>query len=87
MVKATPGFLSGKLSGLSSLGGYSSWCHKESDTMERLSTKQSSENLQESTLCSLLCGDLNGKQIQKSGDICIHIADTLCCPVETNTAL
>ena len=33
------------------------------------------------------CGDLNGKEIQKRGDICIRIADSLCYTVETNTAL
>ena len=36
---------------------------------------------------SVLCGDLNGKEIQKRGDICICIADSLCCTVETNTTL
>ena len=35
----------------------------------------------------MLCGDLNGKEIQKRGDICIHIADSLCCTAETNTTL
>ena len=30
-------------------------------------------------------GDLNGKEIQKRGDICIGIADSLCCTAETNT--
>ena len=33
------------------------------------------------------CGDLNGKEIQKRGDICICIADSFCCTVETNTTL
>ena len=32
----------------------------------------------------MLCGDLNGKEIQKRGDICVHIADSLCSTVETN---
>ena len=27
----------------------------------------------------MLCGDLNGKEIKKRGNICIHIADSLCC--------
>ena len=31
------------------------------------------------------CGDLNGKEIQKRGDICI--ADSFCCIVETNRTL
>ena len=33
---------------------------------------------------SVLCGDPNGKEIQRREDICIHIADSLCCTVETN---
>ena len=32
----------------------------------------------------MLCGDLNGKEIQKRGDTCICIADSLCCTVENN---
>ena len=46
----------------------------------------------------MLCGDRNGKEIQKRGDIykldliaCIyiyiHIGDSLCCTEETNTTL
>ena len=35
----------------------------------------------------MLCGDLNGKGIQKLGDIYTCIADSLCCTVETNIAL
>ena len=31
--------------------------------------------------------DLNGKDIQKRGDICIRIADSLCCTAETSTIL
>ena len=38
-------------------------------------------------LYSVLSGDLNGKEIQKTGDICICIADSLYCTVETNTIL
>ena len=33
----------------------------------------------------MLYDDLNGKEIQKRGDICIHIPDTLCCTAEINT--
>ena len=33
-------------------------------------------------LYSVLYGDLNGKEIQKRGDMCICIADSLCCTVE-----
>ena len=35
-------------------------------------------------LYSKVCGDLNGKEIQKRGNMCIHIADSLCCRAETN---
>ena len=30
---------------------------------------------------SVLCGDLNEKEIQERGDICIRMADSLCCTV------
>ena len=34
---------------------------------------------------NLMCGgDLNGKEIQKRGGMCIHIADSLCCSIETS---
>ena len=43
----------------------------------------------------MLCDDLDGwdwgvgvrggKEVQKGGDICIHIADSLGCTAETNT--
>ena len=36
-------------------------------------------------LYSVLCGDLNGKEIQGRGNICTHVADSLCCTAETNT--
>ena len=26
----------------------------------------------------MLCGNLNGKEIQTRGDICVHVADSLC---------
>ena len=38
-------------------------------------------------LYSVLFVDLNGKEIQKREDICIHIADSHCCTAETNTTL
>ena len=40
----------------------------------------------EGTLLSAMW-DLNGKEIQKRGEICIHTADSLCCMAETNTTL
>ena len=38
-------------------------------------------------LYSALCGDLDGKEIQKSGNIRRHTTDSLCCTAETDTAL
>ena len=38
-------------------------------------------------LCSVLCSDLNGKEIQKRGDIRRRRADSLCCAEDTETTL
>ena len=38
-------------------------------------------------LYSVLWGDLNGKEIQKKGDICISKANSFCSPAETDTAV
>ena len=41
----------------------------------------------------MLCDDLEGKdeeggrEVQEGGDICTHIADSLCCTAESNTTL
>ena len=35
----------------------------------------------------MFCGDLNGKETQKRGNICICTADSLCCPVQTKRTL
>ena len=32
-------------------------------------------------------GEWNGKEVQEGRDICVHIADSLCCRAETNTTL
>ena len=32
-------------------------------------------------------GGEGGREVQEGGNICIHIADSLCCTAETNTAL
>ena len=38
-------------------------------------------------LCSMLCSDLNGKEIKKKKrDICTHKVDSLCSEAETNKA-
>ena len=41
--------------------------------------------IQHRELYSVLCGDLNGKEIQKGRDKCLRIADSLCCIAESNT--
>jgi len=33
----------------------------------------------------MLCGDLNGREVRKEGDICICMPDSFCCTVETIT--
>ena len=38
-------------------------------------------------ICSVVCGDLNGKEIQKRGDICIYIAASLCCTAEAKHSI
>ena len=45
---------------------------------------QREPTVQHRELYSVLCGDLNGKEIQKGGDVCIYGADSLCCAAETN---
>ena len=40
--------------------------------------------MEQRTLFSTLCGDLNGKEIQKTGDICIGTADSFCYTMETD---
>lgn len=45
------------------------------------------ENLQHGELYSMLCGDVNGKEIQKGGDICTRAAESLCYTAEIDTTL
>ena len=44
-------------------------------------------SIAQGTLYSVLCDDLNGKEIIKRWDISIHIVDQLCCTSETNTTI
>ena len=37
-------------------------------------------------LLLVLCGDLKRKEIQKRGDICINMSDSLHCTAEADTA-
>ena len=45
------------------------------------------KNILCSTGNSTGCGDPNGKEIQKGGAICICMADSLCCTVDSNIIL
>ena len=38
-------------------------------------------------LCSMLCGSLDGKGVGRRMNTCICMAESLCCPPETITAL
>ena len=53
--------------------------------MDSLETKEKGPLycITQGTLLNALC-DLNGKEIQKEGEICIRIVDSLCCTIETN---
>ena len=55
----------------------------ELDTAKRLSMSTA----QHKELYSVLCGDLNGKEIHGRGDICLCVADSLCSAAATNTTL
>ena len=43
--------------------------------------------VQQSELHLMLCGDLTGKEIQKRGDVCIHLAGSLCSVAQTDIAV
>ena len=38
-------------------------------------------------LSLVLCGDLNGEEIQRRGDKCVRMNGSLCCAEETDTAV
>ena len=42
--------------------------------------------MQHKELYLIRCGDLNGRQGLKGEDVCMCMADSFCCPVETNIA-
>ena len=53
-----------------------------------IDTMYKTDNLWDLLYSSGNCGDPNGKEIQKRGDICMYtLADSLCCTVETNITL
>lgn len=53
--------------------------------MDSLETKEKGPLycIMQGTLLNALC-DLNGKEIQKEGEICIRTVDSLCCTIEAN---
>ena len=63
-------------------GGMMNW-ETGTDIYTLLCIKQASQQITNEYLPygtgnSVLCGDLNGKEIQKRGDICICTANSLC---------
>ena len=44
-------------------------------------------NILYSTGNSMHCGNLNGREVQKGGAVCMCMADSFCCAVEANTTL
>ena len=48
---------------------------------------QQEPTVQFQELYSALRGDPNGKEIQKWGNVCVCVTDSLCCTAETDTAL
>ena len=55
----------------------------EMDTAKRLSVS----TVRHREVYSVLCGDPNGKEIHRRGDICISVADSLSSAAATNTIL
>ena len=53
-------------------------------TLSGIKQKTKRNNCIHRKLNSVLYGDLNGKEIQKRGDICIHMTGSLCCTAENN---
>ena len=75
-----------------SLGGYSLWGCKESDTTEQLSTAQHMRNrvfiLIKSVMLIMDCGwGRGGKEVQEGGDISILMFDSHWCMAESSTTL
>ena len=75
-----------------SLGGYSPWGCKESDTTEQLSTAQHMRNrvfiLIKSVMLIMDCGwGRGGKEVQEGGDISILMFDSHWCMAESSTTL
>ena len=85
----TPVFMPEESHGQRRLAGYSPQGRKESDTTEQLTHSHSrwEPPVWHRELSSVLCGELHGKEIQETGDVCICIEDSLSCIVETNTTL
>ena len=68
--------------GQRSLVGYRSTHSQESDTNDKPHTLRT--HCKHRGLHSLLHDDLNVKEIQERGDVCILKADSLCCTVSKN---
>ena len=75
-------FTPGKSHGQRGLAGYSPWGHKR--FRHDWATKQQQIIITTEMIDSYKA---NGREIQKRGDTCICIAESLCCRVETNTTM
>ena len=62
----------GKFHGQRSLVDYSPWGHKELDMTERTHTHTQTLHCTSNSYYSVLCGDLNGKETQKGGYVCMY---------------
>ena len=56
------------------------------DTMHKIDN-QWEPAVQLRELCSVLCSDPDGEEIQERGDVYVHAADSLCWTAGTNTTL
>ena len=63
---------------------------KKYSWIRQLFKKQNSQweyTVQHRELYLMHCGNLNGRAVQKGGDIYVCMADSFCCAVEANTTL
>ena len=70
--------------GQGSLASCNLWGGKELETQLRDRTTAMRTYCAAQKLYSVLCGDLNGKEVQKGGDRCICMAGSFCCTAKTN---
>ena len=62
---------------------------KEKETSSKLNALEARGTycIVQGNLLNALYGDPNRKEVQRGGDICVSIADSLCCVIKTDTTL